>query len=290
MDGRSTDGEARAAEPDCEKPAPIRNWMDARLDFPRSVPLRKSYIVASSYRCGSTFFCSELWRTGVLGAPAEYVNIGAGRQLRDVMMARLHASSPEDYLEKLLACRTSRNGVFGMKVHFHHFEPALNWYPLMTRVLSPVTYIYLNRRDKLAQAVSMAKAMQTDAWTSMDNVPEVTLRYDEAFITQCLEDIQQQRLNWLRWFEMNNITPFVVNYEDLVADKASVVRSIVELFDVANDEPEEVRLPLTRKQGDRTNSEWAARFRREADRRIEPDRGLRGQVSDWESWFPSSDR
>jgi LPS sulfotransferase NodH len=262
--------------------------MDARLDFPRSVPLRKSYIVASSYRCGSTFFCSELWRTGVLGAPAEYVNIGAGRQLRDVMMNRLQAASAEDYFEKLLACRTSRNGVFGMKVHFHHFEPALSWYPSMTKVLSPVTYIYLNRRDKLAQAVSMAKAMQTDAWTSMDGVPEITLRYDEAFITQCLEDIQQQRLGWLRWFEMNNITPFVVNYEDLVADKASVIRRIVELFDVADDEPEEVRLPVTRKQGDGTNIEWAARFRREADQRIQPD-GRHGEtVSDWESWFPSS--
>jgi LPS sulfotransferase NodH len=289
VDGRLTDGQARAPEPDFMRLARIRNWMDARLDFPRSVPLRKSYIVASSYRCGSTFFCSELWRTGVLGAPAEYVNIGAGRQLRDVMMNRLQAASAEDYFEKLLACRTARNGVFGMKVHFHHFEPALSWYPSITKVLSPVTYIYLNRRDKLAQAVSMAKAMQTDAWTSMDGVPEIILRYDEAFITQCLEDIQQQRLGWLRWFEMNNITPFVVNYEDLVADKASVIRRIVELFDVANDEPEEVRLPVTQKQGDGTNIEWAARFRREADQRIQPG-GRHGEtVSAWEAWFSSSD-
>ena len=39
-----------------------------------SVPLRKSYIVASTDRSGSTFFCSLLWQTGVLGAPAEYWN------------------------------------------------------------------------------------------------------------------------------------------------------------------------------------------------------------------------
>jgi LPS sulfotransferase NodH len=256
------------AEPDFEKPASIRNWMDARLDFPRSVPLRKSYIVASSYRCGSTFFCSELWRTGVLGAPAEYVNIGDGRQLRDVMMSRLQAASAEDYLEKLLACRTSRNGMFGMKAHFHHFESALSWYPSMTTVLSPVTYIYINRRDKLAQAVSMAKAMQTDAWTSMDSVPEIILRYDETLITQCLEEIKRQRFGWLRWFEINSITPFIVNYEDLVTDKAGVIRRVVELLDVPDDEPEEVRLPAIRKQGDGTNMEWAARFRRDEGSRM----------------------
>ena len=137
-------------------------------------PLRKSYVVASSYRCGSTYFCSELWRTGVLGAPAEYLNVGEGRMLRHVMESRLQASSPEDYFVKLLACRTSSNGVFGMKAHFHHFEPALDWCPSMLERLSPVTYIYLSRRDKLAQAVSMAKAMQTNGWTSMDGDVETT--------------------------------------------------------------------------------------------------------------------
>jgi LPS sulfotransferase NodH len=205
------------------------------------------------------------------------------------MTNRLQAASPEDYFAKLLACRTSPNGVFGMKVHFRHFEMALSWYPSMLGVLSPVTYIYVNRRDKLAQAVSMAMAMQTDAWTSMDSAAEITLRYDEAFITQCLEDIQQQRLGWLRWFEMNNITPFVVNYEDLVSDKAGAIRRVVELLDVAQDGPEEVRLPATRKQGDGTNIEWAARFRREADRRTEPDDRHVEIVSDWEAWFPASE-
>lgn len=265
MHSRSTDGQPRAAERDFENPAPIRNWMDRRLDFPRSAPLRKSYVVASSYRCGSTFFCSELWRTGVLGAPGEYLNIGEGRMLRDVMANRLQAASPEDYFAKLLACRTSRNGVFGMKAHFHHFEAALNWCPSMLDLLSPVTYIYLNRRDKLAQAVSMARAMQTDAWTSMDGAVEMALRYDEGLIIQCLEDIRQQRLGWLRWFEINNIAPFVVNYEDLVADKAKVIRSVVELLGVQNDEPEEIRPPIAERQGDETNIAWAARFRREHD-------------------------
>ncbi len=71
MKSASSDNQARVAGRGADTPAPFRNWMDARLDFPRSVPLRRSYVVASSYRCGSTLFCSELWRTGLLGAPAE---------------------------------------------------------------------------------------------------------------------------------------------------------------------------------------------------------------------------
>jgi trehalose 2-sulfotransferase len=257
------DGRPRAIARDLENPAPIRNWMGRELDFPDSAPLRKSYVVASSYRCGSTFFCSELWRTGILGAPAEYLNIGEGRMLRDVMAMRLQASSPEDYFVKLLARRTSRNGVFGMKAHFHHFEPALTWCPSMLERLSPVTYIHLDRRDRLAQAVSMARAMQTNAWTSMDGAAAMTPRYDEGLIGQCLEEIGRQRFGWLRWFEINAIAPVFVNFEDLIADPPGVVRGVVELFEVENDEPEQVHPPAARKQGDEINLAWAARFRRE---------------------------
>jgi LPS sulfotransferase NodH len=56
------------------------------------------------------------------------------------------------------------------------------------------------------------------------------------------------------------VTPFVVTYEDLVADKDGVVRSIVELLEVQNDDPEKIDLPAVEKQGDEINSAWAARF------------------------------
>jgi len=41
-----------------------------------------------------------------------------------------------------------------------------------------------------------------------------------------------------------------------------VVRSIIELLEVQNDEPEEIHLPVIEKQGDETNMDWMARFGR----------------------------
>jgi trehalose 2-sulfotransferase len=271
----SIEGRGGTTQRDVERHGPIRNFMDPCLDFPQSVPLRKSFIVAASYRCGSTFLCSHLWRTGVLGAPAEYLNVGGSRMLRDIMMRRLRADTPEQYFARLLGCRTSKNGVFGMKVHFPHFEAAMSWYPSMLEVLSPVTYIYLNRRDRLAQAISMTKALQTDVWSSLESNPRPTLLYNEAFIVQCLREIQHQNLNWLQWFETNNITPFIVHYEDAVADTAAVVRSVAERLGVADDEPEQIFLPFIEKLGDELNLEWRDRFARAAP--------------DWESWFPLPD-
>jgi LPS sulfotransferase NodH len=43
------------------------------------------------------------------------------------------------------------------------------------------------------------------------------------------------------------------------------VRRVVELFEVQDDEPEQIRPPAVRKQSDETNLAWAARFRRERD-------------------------
>ena len=75
-----------------------------------------------------------------------------------------------------------------------------------------------------------------------------------------MNEIEQQRLDWWRWFEANGVTPFVVTYEDMVADKDAVVRSIVELLQAQHGEPEQITLPVVEKQSDQTNMEWAARF------------------------------
>jgi trehalose 2-sulfotransferase len=246
--------------------------MEPQLDFSHTVPLRKSYIIASSYRSGSTFVCSLLWRSGVLGAPAEYLNVGARRMSRDVMMNRLGAATPESYFAKLLQCRTSSNGVFGMKVHFPHFEAALGWYPSMRDILSPTTFIYVDRKDALAQAISMAKALQTDAWQSVDDKIIETPVYKEVSIAQCLRALQQQKLGWLQWFERNSITPFLVHYEDALEDGEAMVDSVKGLLDVTGDKPDEVRLPAVEKQGDQESLEWRDRFEQAAP--------------DWASWFP----
>lgn len=45
------------------------------FDFPiRKGPPTTQLMIATMPRSGSTAFCLELWRTGLMGAPLEYVN------------------------------------------------------------------------------------------------------------------------------------------------------------------------------------------------------------------------
>jgi len=230
---------------------------DPMFDFAAPVPLRKSYIVASTPQAGGAFLCARLWQTGVLGAPCEYLGYPSGR-VGGAMAKRVAAASHDDYLAKVLAYRTSPNGVFGVEVGFEDFEQARRRVPGLLNLLSTPLFIYVNRRDALAQAVAMVKA--------------ATPRYDRDLISKCLGSLERGRLGWRRWFAANAIEPLIVTYEELVDDEAAVVAGIIERLGVAGDEPEAVlHLMPTEEQGDDTGAAWSARFKREIEAGVEPE-------------------
>jgi LPS sulfotransferase NodH/predicted O-methyltransferase YrrM len=240
---------------------PIVSMTDERLDFKKATPLRKSYLIASSYRCGSSYLCWLLWNTGLLGAPSEVWN--ATSELPQ-FINRFKTSEPSEYMTKILERRVSKNGVFGVKAHFHHFEAYQKQYPPLLKTIAPVTYIHINRPDKVAQGVSMVKALQTNRWHSrMEGGPKPTLHYDREMIANCIADIEEQDLAWRRWFKAHKVSPFELTYNELTNDAAGVVRRIVELLGVENDEAEEVSVPSVKKQGDETNNEWIERYEKE---------------------------
>ena len=239
-----------------------RSLSDERFDFSHHAPLRKSYIIASSARSGSTYLARSLAQTGLLGIPSEVFNSKTNEMQN--LMARFKAYSHADYIAKLLAHRTSRNGVFGMKAHFHQFEGFLKQYPGVLEALAPVSYIYIERRDRVAQAVSMARALQTSQWSSQwQGISKPVLNYDREMIAKSLSEVELQSARWLRWFDLHKIEPIRVVYEDLIADPAVTVRAIVEQLGVQDDEPEDLDIPAIEKQGDETNQEWIDRFTQE---------------------------
>ena len=112
----------------------------------------------------------------------------------------------------------------------------------------------------------MAKAMQTNAWISFDPVTGKNTRYDPDFIEQCRNEMEQQRLNWWRWFEADGRSLLSSSpMRTWWRKKNAVVRNIVELLEAQKDVAEEIDLPDVEKQGDEINAEWASRFAQRSD-------------------------
>jgi trehalose 2-sulfotransferase len=238
-------------------------YSGANLDFPQGTLVSKAFVVASSFRSGSSHLSLSLWETGLLGAPWEYFNFD---NVRRFMAARLAPTSSGDYLRKLAAIRTSPNGVFSIKAHFRHFESALREYPPLLEVIQPVRFVYIDRRDKVAQAVSLARALQTNAWFAFNKQDHAPLFYSAEFIEDCLQEVLKQTGGWEAWFKERRIEPLVVAYEDLMADRAATVQRVLRYMGVEHDTPAEVRLPhYILKQSDGINRKWAERFRIESE-------------------------
>jgi LPS sulfotransferase NodH len=127
-------------------------------------------------------------------------------------------------------------------------------------------FIFIERLDKIAQAVSLARALQTNAWFAFDKQDKMPLVYELDFLEDCLREILAQSNGWKAWFSESGIEPMLVHYEDMIADTPGMVQQVVRCLGVENDEPDPVVLPPPiQRQADQVNAEWARRFRQDSE-------------------------
>ncbi len=98
--------------------------------------------------------------------------------------------------------------------------------PLIYRELSKeAKIILLDRTDKIGQAISLVRAMQTGAWFSGDE-PRDLARFDAAQIEWAIHRNNQEMSAWERMLDRSGIIPFRVNYEQILDDRDSVIAGI----------------------------------------------------------------
>jgi LPS sulfotransferase NodH len=228
-----------------------------------------SYLVCATSRSGSNLLCGLLRGTGVAGQPEAYF----AHELEPCWARRWGASGPGEYVHRAIREGSGANGVFGAKVLWLHLpnllvklEAVQGRREMEERALLESTFpglrlVWIRREDVVAQAVSFARAMQTDQWTALDpRRPDRAPRFDFAQIHRFVGEIEEQNAAWKRWFRANGLTPFGVSYEDLVADMEGVTRRLLEFLGVAVPEDAPIE-PQHARQADSVNAEWAARYR-----------------------------
>lgn len=228
-------------------------------EFVGSPAPTRSLVVCSSPRSGSSLLCEYLCLSGRAGAPTEFFD--------DEQMARFAAlwgtRGLDEYVAALLARKTSPNGVFATKLHFGQFTAVLAQRRL-EELFPGVQYVWMTRRDRVRQALSFARALQTQQWASMHKV-QAPATYDRALVERMLARVAQEDDGWRAWFERHGITPLRVEYEELVEAPRRVLERV--LATVGEDARELERLPepTLQRQADDESERWAARWRSELD-------------------------
>ena len=279
----------------------------------------RSYLVCATPRSGSTLVCQALKATGVAGRPEEYFEAlrHSGRPRRpeeyfggmddrsvlDHLGERTVGDDPQPrsplwsraaydrYLDWAMETGTTDNGVFGAKLMWGYFEdfvsllrnvPRYRDVPLedlMTTVFPEVTFIRVVRANKIRQAVSLWKAVQTATWREQDAIQSASVGLDDSeppyksfiqdhrpqlrfhynAIAHLLDGILQEEASWDAFFEHCGISPILVLYENFAADYETSTVRVLERLRLSLPEAFAFE-PRMKRQSDGINDDWARRF------------------------------
>ncbi|MGH8279586.1 MAG: Stf0 family sulfotransferase [Gammaproteobacteria bacterium] len=217
-------------------------------------------MLATLPRSGSTFFATELWRTGLLGAPMEYLNPSFVKLL--MQRPDFQETDVAGYWSWVKQRRTSRNGVFGYKMFFANYTKITSIVPEWLPHIAPLKVVFLTRSNVLEQAVSYSKAIGGNAWFASVK-PKKPYEYDAKHISKCIESIQLQLDFWSELFAMTHTDVCRVYYEDLLVDLDASIERVAEFMSVPLNPSRIKGPPLIHVQRDSQSAEWVARYKQE---------------------------
>ena len=233
----------------------LSKWLSGLAPSP---PVRRSIVIASEERSGSEWLCQLMTATGSVGRPAEYLNAPWFRNFIP--------DYPEDAAaEMAIAHRagTTPNGIFAMKIHPWQFDKLMKEGVLLSEAFPQRVFLWISRRDRLRQAISLFRARQTDRYHEYRQ-PQALEQYDRTSILHTLDEIVQSSARWTQYFARNGIDPLVVWYEDLEANSIGTIEAVARLVDVSFAQQSGTVERELKKQRDDTTEEWRQRFLSEA--------------------------
>ena len=237
-----------------------------------------SYLVCATERSGSTLLCELLSGTGVAGRPEEFFEFlsasGRPRQPREYfhegseiaerlppLLAPLPQPTWEDRLADARERGSTANGVFGAKMMWAYLGDFLSHGTPEEQLGEPLRWVYVEREDKLEQAISLWRAIQTSQWRAEDSAERAEPVFDAPAIAHLKQRLESQAERWRGWFADRGTEPLAIAYESFIEDSHATVCRVLEHLGLPTDVP--IPEPPMRKQSDGLSAKWAERFRQE---------------------------
>lgn len=266
---------------------------------------QSSYLICATPRSGSTLLCEAIINTGLAGYPKEYFEalketglprrpkeyfedldnteimelLGNYSRLDDEPNQSMLWGSPHyaDYLAKVIEEGTTPNGVFGAKLMWGYFDDFISnlWQipkfrdlpvpDMLSTAFPNLQYIFVTRRDKVRQAVSLWKAIQTWTWkideAAGDRLPhQHTLTFHFEAIDHLVKRIIAHEVAWQNYFEASKIEPFTVAYEELAIAYEETAFKILQYLNIPIPEGLTLGERRMKKQADALSEEWVHQY------------------------------
>jgi len=179
------------------------------------------------------------------------------------------------YIRGVVSTTATANGIFGFKImgwYLEEFlariretaafgEAATSDLDMLRRAFPRLEFLQILRQNKMRQAISKARALQTGLWKVQEGKrPLAEPQFDPPLIARCLEDVRREENIWSRFFKRIGIEPFRVEYEELCRDYERSIRVVLDFLQVRLPRRIKITAPITIKQTDELSDEWEERY------------------------------
>jgi LPS sulfotransferase NodH len=244
----------------------------------------KSYVICATPRSGSTLLCDLLDGTGVAGRPASYFRSESiPRWARRLNVPVVEGTGfDSSYIDAVLKEGRGGTGIFGFRLMWENvnelsirldrlFPELKDDRSRFEAAFGSMLFIHLSRTDKVAQAVSRVKAMQTGLWhvaadgTERERTgPAENAIYDPSRIGKYVEELTAQDQAWVHWFTDNEIEPLRLSYEAFSREPKDALESILSAMELDPAIAATIK-PRTAKMSDLESQNWVSRFHAETN-------------------------
>lgn len=184
-----------------------------------------------------------LYATGSAGDPLEYLN----NKWMTLQLQSNPAADPDFNVDRFLGDwekrRTSPNGVFGIKLHYYQMRRVWRGNDrAAARYLGGYDHrILLSRRDKIAQAVSLYRAITTQIWSSRDlqysdnshaHEKNNTVNFDASRIAKLMALLTKEEERWRSFMQTHELSFSELCYEDFLEDYAGQSLRLLKLLGI----------------------------------------------------------
>lgn len=217
----------------------------------------KGYLLLTSHRSGSTWLTSLANESGEMGNCEEW-------------LTRSHLDAPaKSYTQKthfsMVLSKAERAGRFGVKImpaelHRTYYDFGYDFIKNCASGMDTLL-VSLERRDLVAQAISLTRALQTRAWRSTDQTKSRDPVYDFRKICWSLQYIARSAQFWKVYQIAAGIDIRTFYYEDLFEDPSPFLEHLADHFGVEIPSEPLSRLAIQR---DELTIEWRDRFEADA--------------------------
>lgn len=276
-----------------------------------------SYLICTTPRSGSTLLCELLRASRIAGRPDEYFqqlrSTGLPMRPRDYLagvatdvlppladhdreLEEHKLYDPErfrefaDYMRWVEERATTANGVLGAKIMWPYMAglvAGLSTVPrcegagapdeLLTRAFPRLGYVWLRRMDKVRQAVSLWRAIQTWHWREDAaqraaggecEPPGAPLVYSFEAIDHLRRGLIASDRAWEIYFEGTGTKPLTLTYEEFVNEKHETVTRMLRHVGVSYPAGAYYDALCTERQSDELSEQWVTVFRADFEARV----------------------